>query len=91
MATIGDPNTKSTVDWGGYRERRANANETEYSATPHYSGSFLLAALMWSSYTLSAFLVMLGVIAPTYGNVFIILVFLIVAAMVSFAISGGKK
>lgn len=91
MGTIGDPNAKSVVDWSGYpqhRERRTTANETEQ--LPHHSGSFLLAALMWSAYTVSAFLVMLGVIAPTWGNVFIVLVFLIVGVMVSFAMNGGK-
>lgn len=55
-----------------------------------YSGSFLLAALMWSAYTVSAFLLMLGIILPTWGNVFIVLVFLIVAMAVSFARNGGK-
>lgn len=88
MATIGDPNSKSVSDWGGYRELRGIA-ETEQH--PRYSGSFLLAALMWLAYTLSAFLLMLGVIMPTWGNVFIVLVFLIVGVMVSFAMNGGRK
>lgn len=92
MGTIGDPNEKSVVDWGGYpqhRERRTTTAEPE--PAPYRSGSFLLAALMWSAYTLSAFLLMLGVIVPTWGNVFIVLVFLIVAVMVSFAMNGGRK
>lgn len=89
MSTIGDPNSKNVADWGGYRELRVDSGETE--PAPHRSGSFFLAALMWSSYTVSAFLLMLGVIVPTWGNVFIVLVFLIVAVAVSFSISGSKK
>jgi hypothetical protein len=91
MPTIGDPNgainrqapPRPKPYYGGEQ-----VSETEQADSSHRSGSFLLAALMWLAYTASAFMVMLGVILPTWGNVFIVLTFLIVAAMASW--SGGK-
>lgn len=84
MPTTGDPSVPA----------RPKPNVTlpyiGHSAESTPSGSLLLAGLMWSAYVASAFLVMLGVIVPTWGNVFIILTFLIVAVATSFSRAGEK-
>lgn len=100
MPTIGDPQGDIQDDitaWQNspiyrHRQERQPVSEIQQAeALPARSGHFLLAGLMWLSYTASAFLFMFGLILPTWGNVFIVLVFLLTAVVVSFAGAGMKR